>query len=122
MENYSKILLIDDDEIFIKPLSKFLTLNKFQVNNAMSAETAVNLQNNINFDLIITDLNLGESSGIDAINKIVNKYPDAKIIVISGYLNNQEFNSINKNKQVAAIFEKPIDYDELLKKINEIIQ
>ena len=30
---YKKILIIEDDEIFLKPLVKFLTLHKLQVND-----------------------------------------------------------------------------------------
>ena len=50
----------------------------------------LDLQDNIQFDLIITDLRMEGMSGSEAIMKISAKYPDAKIVVISGYLEEDE--------------------------------
>lgn len=119
---YKKILIIEDDEVFMKPLVKFLTYNQFQVNIARNALTGLDLQDNIQFDLIITDLRMEGMSGSEAIMKISAKYPDAKIVVISGYLEeDEEFKRISDNPQVYAVYEKPVDYEELLDKIKEIL-
>jgi len=119
--SYKKILVIDDDEVFLKPLIKFLTLMKFQVNIANSGLNGIDLHQAIKFNLIITDLKMEGISGVEVVKKISEKYPDTKIIVVSGFVNEEEFQDIKNNTSVAAIYEKPIDYDVLLKKINEII-
>jgi DNA-binding NtrC family response regulator len=46
---------------------------------------AVQLVSQEKFDLIITDLKMGEISGIDILKTATGKFPDAKVIVISGY-------------------------------------
>ncbi len=114
--SFKKILIIDDDELFVKPLIKFLTLNKFQINIANSGIDGIDLQELIRFDLIITDLKMEGMSGIEVIKFIVGKHPDAKIIVMSGFLNDESYNELN-TKNVVAILEKPFDYEELLSKI-----
>lgn len=119
---YRKILIIEDDEIFLTPLAKFLTHNQFQVNLATNAQVGIELQDNIKFDLIITDLKMEGMSGIEAINKIIAKYPDAKIIVMSGYISQGgEFKDIENNPHVCAVFEKPVDFNDLLDKIKEVL-
>jgi DNA-binding NtrC family response regulator len=118
---YKKILVIDDDDLFLRPLTKFLTLMKYQVNIANSGYKALDLYESIKFDLIITDLRMEGMSGVEVINYISERYPDARIIVISGYVDETEFQNINKVANVSAIFEKPIDFEKLLKKIKEII-
>ena len=37
------------------------------------------------FDIILTDLRIGNISGIDVLKAALSKYPDATTIVISGY-------------------------------------
>ena len=121
LQSYKKILVIDDDELFLKPLTKFLTLMKFQVNIADSGYKALDLYESIKFDLIITDLKMEGMSGIDVINFISEKYHDAKIIVISGFVDENEFKDLKNISKVSAIFEKPVDFEKLLAKIKEVI-
>ncbi|OHD08418.1 MAG: hypothetical protein A2086_07660 [Spirochaetes bacterium GWD1_27_9] len=118
---YKKILIIDDDEIFLKPLIKFLTLMKFQVNIASNGVIGIDLHKTIKFDLIITDLKMEKMNGIEVIKLINKNYPDSKLIVVSGFVNDSEFQEIKNSPNVAAIYEKPVDYEELLAKIKEII-
>ncbi len=118
--SYKKILIIDDDQLFLKPLIKFLTMNKFQINIANSGIDGIDLQELIRFDLIITDLKMEGMSGIEVINYILSKHPEAKIIVMSGFLNEDQYEELS-SKNVVAIFEKPFDYDELLTKVKEAI-
>ena len=115
---YRKLLVIEDDDLFSIPLVRFLTQNQYQVNLAKEATFGVELQENINFDLIITDLQMDGMSGKEAIDKIAEKYPETKIIVMSGYIGvKEEFCDIKDNPYVCAVFEKPIDYMQLLETI-----
>ncbi len=123
--SYKKILIIDDEELFLKPLTKFLTLMKYQVNIATDGSYGIDLQNSIKFDLIITDLKMKNLNGIEVINFLSKKYPETKIIVVSAYVNSEEYadmiKEIKNNKYVKALFQKPVIFDELLAKIKEII-
>lgn len=115
---YKKLLVIEDDDLFSTPLVRFLSQNQFQVNLAKEADFGVELQENINFDLIITDLQLNGKSGTEAIERISNKYPETKIIVISGFIGvKDEFCDIKNNPHVCAVFGKPVDFAKLLKTI-----
>ncbi len=119
---YKKILIIEDDEMFSSPLMKFLTYNEFQVNLATNAIDGIELQKNIAFDLIITDLNMDGMNGRQVIKKIIERYPHSRIIVISGYIgDDQEFQDIRENSHVDAVFEKPVMFPELLSTIKKIL-
>lgn len=118
---FKKILIIDDDQIFLKPLIKFLTLMKFQVNIADSGIKGIELYREIKFDLVITDLKMEGMNGIEVVNLVAQNYPDSKIFVISGFVGDFEFQEIKNNPHVAHIFEKPVDYESLLTKIKEVL-
>ena len=78
---YKKLLVIEDDDLFSTPLVRFLTQNHFQVNLAKEADFGVELQENINFDLIITDLQLDGTSGKEAINRILRNIQKQKLLL-----------------------------------------
>jgi DNA-binding NtrC family response regulator len=119
---YRKILIIDDDKQFQEPLIKYLTLKKFQVNIADSGKVGLQLNDHLQFDLIITDLRMEEMDGLQVIKKFAAIHPHAKIIVISGFVDDDEFKEINDQQVVKAIFSKPVDYEELFSKIDELLK
>ena len=122
---FKKILIIDDNEIFLKPLTKFLTLMKYQVNIATNGSCGIDLHESIKFDLIITDLKMENLNGKEVIDFLSEKYPETKIIVVSAYVNDPGYEDMMKeiksNKYVKAVFQKPVIFDDLLAKIKEII-
>ncbi len=119
---FKKILLIDDDADCIKPLRKILTLNKYQVNVASNGLNGLELQDCVKFDLIITDLKMDGMSGLDVINAVNNKFPDTPMLVISGFINDEEFQNISSCKNLCGVYQKPIDFDEIINKIREIVK
>jgi len=81
-----KILIIDDEEDMLQSLRKILSQRSAYhistVNDGKQALRQVGLEK---FDLIITDLKMGETTGIDILKAALRKFPDAKVIIISGY-------------------------------------
>lgn len=118
---FKKILVIDDDELFLKPLIKYLTMMKYQVNKANRGDHGLDLHKTLQFDLIITDLRMEGINGLEVIKLINENHPGTKIIVISGFVNEDEFGEIRDNKSVVGIFQKPVDYNTLNEKIREVV-
>ncbi len=119
--SFKKILIIDDDDVFVKPLRKFLTLNKFQVNVAENGMNGLELQTALDVDLIITDLRMEGMTGIDVINNVSKTFPDTPIMVVSGFINDSEFGGVDGYKNVVGIYQKPIDYEKLIEQIKNVI-
>ncbi len=81
-----KILIVDDEEDMLQSLRKILTQRpSYQVMTIKDGKQALQLAGHEKFDLIITDLKMGEISGIDILKAASAKFPDAKVIIISGY-------------------------------------
>jgi DNA-binding NtrC family response regulator len=119
--SFKKILIIDDDEVFVKPLRKFLTLNKFQVNVAENGMNGLELQTALDVDLIITDLRMEGMTGIDVINNVSKTFPDTPIMVVSGFINDSEFGGVDGYKNVVGVYQKPIDYEKLIEQIKNVV-
>jgi len=66
-----RILLADDDLLIRKGTGKYLEKNGFQVTTADSGEEAVRLLEKFPFDLVITDMVMGQTDGIGVLKKSV---------------------------------------------------
>ncbi len=81
-----KILIIDDEPEMLQSLRKILSQrNDFDISLMQNANEALKHVTEQKYDLILTDLNMGEVSGIDILKAALGKYPDTKVCVISGY-------------------------------------
>ena len=72
-------------------------------------------------DLLITDLNMGPISGLDALSIIAEKYPVLPIIVVSGYYKEMVLNFNEKPIKVEAFFQKPVSMKVLKDLIRNIL-
>jgi DNA-binding NtrC family response regulator len=81
-----KILLIDDEPEMLLSLKKILSQRKeFSIDLAQDPEMALEIVDSNDFELIISDLKMGKISGMDILNKALERNPQAKVILISGY-------------------------------------
>ena len=114
-----KILIVDDSLVILKTIGSFLAEEGFSVYMSDSMEKALNLSDKKNFDLVVSDSHLREGSGIELINKIREKQPKIKTILMSG---NFDFdNGILKTQKIDAFLQKPFDVMELKNLIKRIL-
>jgi len=72
-------------------------------------------------DLLITDLKMPDMSALVMLPQLRQEYPDLPVIIVSAYyrLLKDEFHT--KGYDVQAFFSKPIQMEELLSKIKELL-
>ena len=82
----NRILIIEDNQDISKILSKRLNDKGFTIDLARSGyEVLGKLRKSEKPDIVILDIMLPELNGIELLNAIVNKWPDAKIFVFTAY-------------------------------------
>ena len=77
------ILIIDDDEQ-IRNLLRELLCADYKCVVAGSFEEALSVLQKVNFDLVLADINLGASSGLSLVPRILEHAPETVVIMISG--------------------------------------
>ncbi len=116
---HAKVMLVDDEEDFIKTLAERLEMRGLKVTGATRGEEAVDLADKQNFDAIVIDLAMPGMDGLETLKRIKKNHPDAEIIMLSG--KGTVKSGIEAMKLGAEDFlEKPVDMKELLTKINEM--
>ena len=83
-QNTKPSILIIDDEDQIRTLLTRLLSPENECTAVESAEKALALLNEKHFDLVISDINMAGISGLELVPMVLNRNPDAVVIMISG--------------------------------------
>jgi CheY-like chemotaxis protein len=111
------ILVIDDEEIIIKTLSKLLEKNGYSVLVAKNGQDALAMIEEESFDLIVADIRMPGMNGVEIIQDIYkNLGKSIPTIFITGYADEEMKKSAKALKPIAYIY-KPFDMVELINKI-----
>jgi len=126
MPESKKILIIDDEEDIVTYLTTFFKDNGFNAIFANDGKAGVEKAVKEKPDIITLDVSMPEESGVRALrdlqsNEVTKNIP---VIIVTGV--SSDFKKfIETRKQVhppEGYFEKPIDRDKLLEKVNELLK
>ena len=80
-----KVLLLDDEPIVGKRLKPALTKIGCEVEVFEDSRRALERIDQIDFDIVITDIRMDEVDGIEILEHVRQKSPRTKVIMITGY-------------------------------------
>lgn len=80
-----RLLLVDDDPFILEGIGEDLESNGYQVTRASSGESAVELLESNHFDLVITDLVMASTDGIQVLKKTKELNSDIQVIILTGF-------------------------------------
>ena len=84
-KNTIAILLVDDEAINIQNVGHFLEHQGFQVTTATSGNEALEQLSLSHFDLVITDLKMGDVDGVQVMKTAKELHPEIEVIIVTGY-------------------------------------
>ena len=106
------LLYVDDEEnnlISFKATFRF----KYNVTTALSAAEAMEILEKKSMEIIITDQRMPNMTGIEFLEKVLEKYPDPMRILLTGYADmNAVIDAVNKGK-IYHYLSKPWNEEEL---------
>lgn len=113
-----KILVIDDEEILTKTFVRLLEKSGYDAFFVKSGTDALEVIQDIEFDLIMTDIRMPGLSGVETMKGLKQYYESAKkkrppIIVVTGFADEQMEREIMALSPEAFI-RKPFEISELL--------
>ncbi len=115
-----RILVIDDEEIVRVSCKKCLILEGYDVDVAANGIEGLALTEHNNYDVILTDLKMPDMDGMELLTKVKGKYPNTKVIMITGY---STVEHAVKAMRMGAFnyIEKPFTPDSLIEAIKEAL-
>lgn len=119
----STILIIEDDTDLRRMLVKLLEREDFRVLEAGTGLEALQILDYFIPDMVITDIIMPDQDGIGTINELKKRFPEIKIIAISGggRMLSKDYLGIAKILGAHHTFTKPFDTRLFLNKVHELI-
>ncbi len=80
-----RLLLVEDDAVFSRVVSRALEQRQFQVSHAQDSEAALALIESSPFEFAILDLNLGGETSLSLIKPLKSSNAQIRILILTGY-------------------------------------
>lgn len=132
MRSLFRLLIVDDEEIIVNGLYEILKNLKnidLDIYKAYSGEEAINWLRRTRMDIVLTDINMPEIDGIQLLYEIQSRWPNSKVIFLTGHANfdyiynaiqYQNVGYILKSEDPDKVVSAILDAVEDLKKSNEM--
>ena len=85
MNDESRILIVDDESIVCERLKAFLESDGHRVETLVDPVEAMRRLETEDFDIVISDIRMGEIDGIQLMEKVFQKSNRTEVIMITGY-------------------------------------
>src|SRR5207253_9032286 len=120
MATAGRVLVVEDEEMERRALSQILKSEGYTVFGAESADKAIGYIDE-NIDVVLSDLHMGDVSGIDLLQLWKKRQPETQFIVITGH------SSVGTAVEAikAGAFDyvtKPINHDEMILLLKRAIE
>jgi len=116
----AKILVFDDEPSILLMIKKMLEKAGHEVDIALNGRDGMELFEKNKPDLLITDIIMPEKEGLETILELRKKYPELKIIAISGGGRIGPEGYLPSAKRLGAdmVFQKPLVQKEFLQAVS----
>src|SRR5437773_2069822 len=115
------VLVVDDEESVALTIQAILRLDGHDVTAVTTGNDAIRLLNERQFDVVLTDLRLGDIDGIDVLREVQKTSPDTAALMLTGYASLESAISALRSGAYDYLM-KPSDVEELRATINRAIE
>lgn len=123
MKPKKKILIIDDDRIFLQIMSRKITEAGYEVLTAVDGIQGISSAIKEQPQLIILDIRFPAGGGLETLRKLSLSAKTCNIpVIISTCLEDPQMKQIVSNYNVVDYLVKPIDPERLVQRINETLK
>lgn len=80
-----KLLLVDDNQILLEQMSRYLGKQDHEVTTASDGEQALEIMGRESFKVCFTDLKMPGIQGDELLNIILSQHPETKVVIMTAY-------------------------------------
>lgn len=114
------ILVVDDEEALLQLSKELLQRRGYVVLCAENGKQALDVLENNNIDLLLTDAIMGEMGGYELAGIVRKKWPNIKIQMVSGYAHDADEGAVDSDLVNNALA-KPFEIDTYYARIRELL-
>lgn len=112
MEKF-KVLLVDDEEDFVKSLSERLEMRDLESNVALDGRQALESMKSDEPGVMVLDLKMPGMDGMEVLRRVREAYPNVQVIILTGHGTDKDEEEARK-LGAFAYMQKPVEMDRLV--------
>ena len=111
-----KVLLVDDEEEFVKALAERLKMRDLRSDTVLDGEGALSYVEDQEPDVMVLDLKMPGIDGMEVLRQVRKAYPKIQVIILTGH-GTEKHEEEAKRLGAFDYLEKPVNLDVLVKKM-----
>lgn len=116
-----RLLLVDDEEEFVKTLSERLEMRNIKPDAVHDGDQALSFIKENEPDVIVLDLRMPGIDGIEVLKRVKEAHPNIQVIILTGH-GTEEDEERAKKLGAFDYLEKPVDIDKLVSRLKKAFQ
>jgi DNA-binding NtrC family response regulator len=116
-----KLLLVDDEENFVKTLAERLEIRGLKPEVVLSGEEAMDFMGKSIPDVIVLDLRMPGIDGMEVLRRVKKQKPDVQVIILTGHGTDKDQAEATRIGAFEYL-KKPVDIDALIFSIKNAFQ
>lgn len=117
----TKILIVDDEPGIVEEVSSFLSEEGYEISTADTAGDGIQRAESFRPHLILLDMKLPDQSGIEVLRVVKKSYPEIKVIVNTGYVDQKmidEAEALGRD----SFLQKPFNLERLVEEVERVLK
>ena len=113
-----KVLLVDDEEEFVRALAERLELRGFEPEVALSGELALQVIEERAPDVIVLDLRMPGMDGVEVLRRVKRTHPRIQVIILTGHGSEADARTV-RSLGAFEHLQKPVEVADLVRCMQE---
>jgi DNA-binding response OmpR family regulator len=109
-----KVLMVDDEEDFVKTLAERMQMRDLSPDVALSGEQALKRVQDDVPDVMVLDLKMPGIDGMEVLRRVRQAYPDVQVVILTGH-GSEKDEAEARRLGAYAYLQKPVDMEKLVK-------
>jgi DNA-binding response OmpR family regulator len=108
-----KVLMVDDEEDFVKTLAERMQMRDLDSDVALSGEAALQIVEDQVPDVMVLDLKMPGIDGMEVLRRVRKAYPQVQVVILTGH-GSEKDEAEARRLGAFAYLQKPVDIEKLL--------
>jgi DNA-binding response OmpR family regulator len=108
-----KVLMVDDEEDFVKTLAERMQMRDLDSDVALSGEAALQIVEDQVPDVMVLDLKMPGIDGMEVLRRVRKAYPQVQVVILTGH-GSEKDEAEARRLGAFAYLQKPVDIEKLV--------
>jgi len=108
-----KVLMVDDEEDFVKTLAERMKMRDLDSDVALNGEQALQLVEDQIPDVMVLDLKMPGIDGMEVLRRVRKAYPQVQVVILTGH-GSEKDEAEAQRLGAFAYLQKPVDIEKLI--------